>query len=135
MAAKPGVDAAGAGGNGRGWVRLAAAVAALLLAGLYGLAFDAAAARVVLPCDFSADRLQVLPAVTGWLARWDWLWLAVPAAALGLGARARRRPLLFELTLAAAWLLALAWVLFIHLAWLLPAVPLCGPITGSGPPT
>lgn len=129
MADKSSDDAAGAGGAGRGWVRLAAAVAALLLAGLYGLAFDATAARVVLPCDFSTDRFQALPAVTGWLARWDWLWLAVPAAALGLGAWARRRrPLLFELTLAAAWLLTLAWVLLIHLAWLLPAVPLCSPI-------
>ncbi len=108
---------------------MAAAVAGALLAGLYVLFFDATAARVVLPCDFSEDRLQALPALTRWLAGWDGLWFAAPAAALGLGLWARRRrPLLFELILAAAWLLALAWILLAHLAWLLPLVPLCGPI-------
>ena len=35
---------------------------------------------------------------------------------------------LFEVAIAGGWLLTLLWILAVHLAWLLPMLPLCSPI-------
>ena len=100
------------------------------MAGLYVVLYNGAMLKVLLPCDFSADRLSMLPPITLFLWTMDSVWFLVPVAALGAGlwARQRNRPVLFELSVGGAWLLALAWILLAHLAWLLPLLPLCSPV-------
>jgi len=110
-------------------VRWIAAVAAAALAGGFAMAYDAALVAVVLPCNFDANRLSLLPALTRFACHADVWFFLVPGAALVAGAKLReRRPVAFEITVSLTWLLALTWILFVLLAWTLPLLPMCSPI-------
>ena len=118
------------GREARTLIRLLAAFAAAVLSGGYVLAYNVSMQAVQLPCDFRPNRLAAYPALTRFCEAAAPWWFVVPAVALaaGLGLRRRRKPNSLEFVVAVTWLLALSWILFAHLAWLLPAYPLCGPV-------
>jgi len=110
---------------------LGSAVVAAILAGLFVMAYNALMIAVQLPCDFSADRLEILPAWTRFCVAADLVWYLVPVASLALGLRFLRRgqsTTRLAAVVAVTWLLSLAWILLALVSWLLPLVPLCGPV-------
>ncbi|MFH1532423.1 MAG: hypothetical protein ABIK09_16990 [Pseudomonadota bacterium] len=112
-------------------VRLIGATLGALVCGAYVAVFNGLNTALLLSCDFSDDRLAVLPIVTRLCVRLDLAWFVVPVAVLVLGIVARRgqRRTAFETVIASGWLLSLAWVLVAHLVWTLPMLPLCAPVS------
>ena len=111
-------------------IQLLAAFAAAVLSGGYVLAYNLAMQATLLPCDFTPNRFATFPTLTRLCRDAGVLWLVVPVVALAAGLVFRRqgRRTLVVVVVAVTWLLALSWILFAHLAWLLPALPLCGPV-------
>jgi hypothetical protein len=103
---------------------------ASLLSGFYVLAYNTLTLAVQLPCRFDEQRHLALPAVTRFVVEAELWWFVVPVVAVGLGVwlvRERKRTVVLALA-CLTWLFSFAWVLFAHLAWLLPLYPLCGPV-------
>ena len=113
-------------------VRLGGAVFAAVAVAFWGIAYNDSVLNLVLPCNFSEDRLNLLPTLTRLCYEARWFWLAVPMVlgVAGIWALKRNRPTLLQWSVTLSWLLSILWVLFIQWVWLLPLLPLCSPIEG-----
>lgn len=114
----------------RDLTRIGSSVLASLVAGLYAVIYNNSMTAIVLPCDFGDQRLQVLPSLTRFAIHADLWWFVLPGVLLGLALHFRRKlnPDCLQLTVSATWLLSLTWILLVHIAWLLPLLPLCSPV-------
>jgi hypothetical protein len=112
-------------------IRLSGAVTAALVVTIWGVVYNGAMIALIRGCDFSEDRLSALPDLTLFCYDSRWFWMAVPlmAAAIGGWALRRGKPVLLQLDITLTWLLCISWVLLIHLAWILPLLPLCSPVS------
>ncbi len=75
-------------------IRLCGAVGAALVVALWSVAYNEAMIALFWGCDFSEDRLTILPLLTRSCYEARWFWMAAPilAAAIGGWAMKRERP-------------------------------------------
>lgn len=111
-------------------VRIVAAAVASVMVGVYGLAYNGLMISIVTGCNFGSFGQQNLPVLTQFALNFDAWWFLLVAALTGLAVwwAGKGNALGLQVTLSATWLISLAWVLYIHIVWLLPMVPLCSPV-------
>jgi hypothetical protein len=111
-------------------VRIGAALLVSVMVGIYGLAYNGSLLSIVTGCDFSGIRTQELPDLTRFALIFDawWFLLATILAGVAVWCHSRGNRLGLQIALSATWLLSLAWVLCIHIVWMLPMLPLCSPV-------